>query len=252
MNTLIVGSDKTPLLHYVPERFLIIDDGPLIDQLTIPKRRAVHVFDIQKDTFNPLKDMSYIKAREFLDVLNAIFPEGESTLTRRYSNFQILSALLDSPTRLETLIKESKDTMDAYQKVQTLLLSPVLERVLNRPTNMSFKGTIIARLDRALLGDFDSYVLANLLISQFDGTVIVPDFGFYAAPFHTSLIRQGRLIAGVSSLDEVPDFRSRLLQFPVKVGSKCTLDDAELLARYAGIPLIPEEPYRQFIAERVA
>lgn len=131
------------------------------------------------------------------------------------------------------------------------MLSPVLERVLNGPTNFSLKGTVIARLDRRTLGDFDSFVLANLLISQYDGPVVIPDFGFYACRSHTSLIRQERLIAGINSFDEVPDFKSRLLMIEAKLGSRCTPDDAEVLALYAGIPKGTNQ-YNDFIARNIA
>ena len=235
MNALIVGSHKEPILKHLPDNFLIIDDGSLIDALSLPQRKAVTVFDPAVHSFNPLKDIDYRQAREFVNVLDAIFPEGESTLTKRYSNFIILGALLNKPKSLDGLIELKKETMDAYQKVQTLLLSPVLERVLNRPTNLSFRGTIIARLDRAVLGDFDSFVLANLLISQYAGTVVIPDFGFYACKFHSSLIRQNRLVAGINSFDELPDFKSKLLLIGNKMGSHCTPDDAKVLAQYEGI-----------------
>lgn len=240
MNCLIVGFDKSQITRYLPDRFLIIDDGPIIDALELPKRRAVTVFDPDHHSFNPLKDIDYRRAREFLNVLDAVFPEGQNTLTKRNSNFVLLNALMASPKRLDSLVPtpDKKDTgaLDAYQKVQTLLLSPVLERVLNRPTNMSLKGTVLARLDRAALGDFDSFVLANLLISQYDGPVVIPDFGFYAShPFHMNLIRQKRLIVGINSFDEVPRFKNDLLLFEQKIGRQCTPEDAKLLAIYEGI-----------------
>jgi hypothetical protein len=232
MNALTVGFDKTPLLHYLPKQFLLIDDGPLIDQLDLPHTKAITFFDVDKHTFNPLKDIDYRRAREFLGVLDAVFPEGANTLTKRYSNFQLLTALLSRPKRLDRLIADTKETQDAYQKIQTLLLSPVLSRVLNNPTNMSFKGTIIARLDRAVLGDFDCFVLANLLISQYAGTAVIPDFGFYASPFHVSLIRQDRLVAGISTFEEVPTMKHQLLSIHTKVASHASSDDAEILALY--------------------
>lgn len=246
-NVLVIGSDKEPLLQHLPDRFLLIDDGPLIDALDMPERRSVTIFDPAVHSFNPLKGMTYLKAREFISVLDAIFPEGENTLTKKNSSFVLLNALLSKPRKLDTLITPSKDTQDAYQKIQTLLLSPVLENVLTKPTNLSFKGTIIAQLDRAKLGDFDSFVLANLLISQYQGPVVIPDFGFYACRFHSSLMRQNRLIAGVSSFDEVPGFKSQLLMIEEKIGSHCTPDDAKVLALYAGIPQGTNE-YNDFIA----
>jgi hypothetical protein len=50
MNALIVGSEKDRILDYLPDSFLIIDDGPIIDQLE--KGRT---FDVETDSFNPLK-----------------------------------------------------------------------------------------------------------------------------------------------------------------------------------------------------
>jgi hypothetical protein len=242
MNALIVGFDKAPILRHIPRsNFLLIDDGTVGDQVQVRARR----FDIAKHSFNPIKDIDYRRAREFITVLDAVFPEGETTLTKKVSNFILLRTLLEGDPRsrrrrtlsdLFPVEPDRKDTgrVDAYQKIQTLLLSPVLERVLNRPTTMSFKGTMVARLDRAELGDFDAFVLGNFLISQYSGTVIVPDFGFYACPFHVKLLRQGRLIAGINSFDEVPDLRNELLQADEKIGSRCTSDDAEVLALYAG------------------
>ena len=238
MNKLIVGTDKTKILEHLPDSFLLIDDGEIIDALSIPKRRKVTRFSPEKSSFNPLKGMGYRKAREFIAVLDAVFPEGESTLTKKASNFTLLNALLDKPTRLDKLIpRPGKDPgqIDAYQKIQTLLLSPVLEPVLCRPTNFPFDGILLARLDRAKLGDFDCFVFANLLIAQYKGAVVIPDFGFYACDFHTSLIRQNRLIACVNFLDEAPEFRNQLLLIDQKIGRHCTAEDAKALASYAGL-----------------
>ena len=234
MNALIVGTNKQTILDFLPETFLMIDDGELLDQISFPKRKIVLHFDISKHTFNPLKNIDYKKARDFVNVLNAVFPEGESTLPRKNSTFVLLKALLDKPTFLDKLITQSKDTEDAYQKIQTLLLSPVLERVLNTRLSFTLSGTILVRLDRAELGDFDCFVLGNLLISQYQGAVVIPDFGFYAHPGYRTLIRQNRLIAGVNSFDELPDFKSQLLTIEQKIGSHCTSDDADALALYAG------------------
>lgn len=224
---LIVGTDKTDLLPSSP--FLLIHDGEF--DVSIPHR----TFDYQKHTFNPLKGMNYLNARTFLNVLNGVFPEGETTLTKRYSDYVVLQALLLKPKRLATLIEDTKETQDAYQKIQTLLLSPVLNRVLTNPTNFSFKGTIVAKLDRAELGDFDAYVLANLLISQYKGRVVLPDFGFYQCPFHRQLLRQGRLHVGINAFDEVPEWKSQLLLIDEKSGHHCTAEDAATLAEYSGL-----------------
>jgi hypothetical protein len=237
MNILIVGTNKQPIVRTLPDTFLLIDDGPLIDAIELPERRAVTFFDPTRHSFNPLKGMTYRRARDFIAVLNAVFPEGDTTLTRKNSNFVMLEALLNKPQRLETLIAAKSDSayVDARQKIQTLLFSPVLKNVLTRPTNISFKGILFAKLDRAALGDFDCFVLANLLIAQYPGTVVIPDFGFYASPPHSDLLRQGRLIAGINSFDEVPQFKHTLLLAPTKIPSRCNAEDAKILALYQGL-----------------
>lgn len=233
---LIVGTDNTKILDHLPSSFLLIDDGPMIDALTF-KRRRITKFDHKTHSLNPLKGMDYKRARDFMALINSIFPEGESTLTRKNSNFVLLNALLAKPGTLDTLLEPSKDpaAQDAYQKIQTLLLSPVLNRVLLRPQNFSLKGIVLARLNRAELGDFDCFVLGNLLISQYQGHVVVPDYGFYACPFHTGLIRQVRLTAGVNYLDELPDTIKSLMLLGELLPSRALYDDAEALALHAGL-----------------
>jgi hypothetical protein len=254
---LIVGTNKSPILKHVPQTFLLIDDGSIIDRLTFPKRRKITRFDPAKHSFNPLATIDHKRARDFLGVLNAVFPQGENTLTRGNADTFLLEALTGHPTRLDRLICEPTDLKDtghveAYRKIRTLLLSPVLNRVLCRPTNLSFKGILLARLNRAELGDFDCFVLGNLLIGQYQGHIIVPDFGFYAAPHHTSLIRQGRLTAGVNFLDEVPlRLRQSLLLMPDKIASHATFDDAETLAVYCGLARGTNE-FNDYVAHAMA
>jgi hypothetical protein len=57
-----------------------------------------------------------------------------------------------------------------------LLVSPILKRVLCNPTNFSFnpRSAILARLNRAELGDFDALVLGLFLMAHFKGQVVVP------------------------------------------------------------------------------
>lgn len=248
MNALIVGTNKQPILQNLPDAFLLIDDGDLIDAIDLPARRAVTNFDPANHSFDPLKGMTYRRARDFINVLDAVFPEGESTLTRKNANFVLLEALLNKPKHLDVLIPAKSDGayVDARQKIQTLLLSPILKNVLTRPTNISFKGIILAKLNRAELGDFDCFVLANLLISQYKGTVVIPDFGFYACPSHSDLLRQDRLVAGINSFDEVPKHKHNLLLVPNKTASRCNADDAKLLALYEGL-LPGTNAYNDFV-----
>jgi hypothetical protein len=187
--------------------------------------------------------MDYPKARQFVGIINAVFPEGESTLTRKNSTFVLLQALLKNKSRtLEALLAPSHDPgeQDAYQKIQTLLLSPVLKRFLCSPTTLRLRGRhtphtiLLARLDRATLGDFDCFVLGNLLVSADHGPVVIPDFGFYAIPHSIQHMRQGRLIAGLNSLSELDHLRPlrNLLLLEPKIARRTTFDDAEAIARY--------------------
>jgi hypothetical protein len=118
-----------------------------------------------------------------------------------------------------------------------LLMSPVLKRVLCNPGDQfSFKpnSVILAKISRAELGEFDALVLGLLLMAHYKGQVIVPDFGFYGRDAHVSLIREGRLIAGENTLQEVtPKLRQNVLLIPNKVAAGTTFDDAETLAGYA-------------------
>jgi hypothetical protein len=76
--------------------------------------------------------------------------------------------------------------------------------VLCNPTNFSFnpKSAIVAKISRNELGDFDSLVLGLLLMSHGQGQVVVPDLGFYGRDFHSRLVREERLTAGVNYLDD--------------------------------------------------
>lgn len=238
MNALIVGTDPSPILDFIPnDTFLFIGDGEVCEDV-LSSGRTVRRFDISKDTFDPLKAITYRRAQEFKHVLDARFRGGDSTLTKESGLSLILRALLDNPKNLATLIpKPGKGAPSgqiwAHEKIQELLLSPVLEPVLTRGTNMSFKGTIVARLDRAELGDDDCLILGNLLMSMYPGQVIVTDFGFYGRRHHIALLRQERLIAHVRSLDELPEeLRRELLFVKDPVPSLANADDAETLAVY--------------------
>src|SRR6195952_3621459 len=74
-----------------------------------------------------------------------------------------------------------------------------------------------------------------LLMAHFKGQVVMPDFGFYGRDCHVSLIREGRLIAGVNFLGELPEkLRQATLIQSERLSSGTTLHDAETLAEYAG------------------
>jgi len=263
MNFLSVGADKSPLIEYIDfsKKTLILDDGPFIDSLSIPKRRKVVRFDVGEHHFNPLKGMDYQKARELIAVLDAVFPEGDTTLTKENARFEILTALLGKVSTLDKLIEEPFDKKEtgklkAYQMIQTMMMSPVLSSVFSGQINFSLNGIVLARLDRAALGDFDAFVLGNLLISLFKGQVVVPDFGFYGREHHVSLIREERLIAGVTTLSRVarvaPDLHDELLTIPSKKGARTTYKDAVTLANYLCNKAPGSNGYDEFIAGLMA
>lgn len=253
---LILGTDKTDtLIAHLPERYLLIEDGKIADRLP---RRGIKRLDFEnRHHFNLLDDMDYQGARRFIDILDARFPEGADTLTRKASNHTILKALLrHRAATLDKLIwlpeKPTPGQIDAYQKIETLLFSPVLKRALLRPINFPMDGKLVARLDRATLGDFDCFILGNLLMALYQGHIVVPDFGFYGRPHHIQLMRQNRLIAGLNSLSEIksPELRDALLLMDEKIACHCLPKDAEELAQYTGF-LKDTVGYSDFIAAAV-
>jgi hypothetical protein len=141
--------------------------------------------------------------------------------------------------------------------VEDILLSPPLRKALRKPIPRWFLSgsTIVARLNRKEIGDDDARIIANMLISQFKGPVVIEDFGFYGRRQHAALIREERLIAGVYTLSELDDeLRGRAVLIE-KVGRGCTFEDAETLAKYAGHRPDPSRKYNdfnKFVAEAMA
>jgi hypothetical protein len=224
MNKLFIGLTKTV---EPAARGLFIND----EVFDIPRAR---IFDPTKHSFNPLKNMDYRKARALADILYTAAPQGDNTLTVRNGKRSLLKALM-AATRLDKIHGDEEVT----GMIEDLLQSPVLTRVLCQATNFSFNpnSLILARINRAELGDFDSLILGLFLIEHFKGQVVVPDLGFYGRDVHVSLIREQRLIAGVNFLSELPlKLRNNILLVEDKIGSGATFDDAETLANYARIP----------------
>jgi hypothetical protein len=116
-----------------------------------------------------------------------------------------------------------------------LLFNPVVRNVLcgKRQFKCDDKRLIGAKLDRSEIGERAALIIGLFLIGHYKGQIIVPDFGFYGRDAHASLIREERLIAGVNSLDELPDkLRNSVLLIKDKQASGAVADDAELLATY--------------------
>src|SRR5207237_837427 len=88
-----------------------------------------------------------------------------------------------------------RDYLFIDDEATTISRSTVFDPVKHR---FNPKSMIVARINRAELGDFDALVLGLFLMSHFKGQLVVPDLGFYGRDAHVSLVRQNRLIAGVS------------------------------------------------------
>jgi hypothetical protein len=236
MNHLLIGqADKTERLLELAERpFLLIDDGPIADAFLANTR--ARLFDIDEHSFNPLFAMDYKRARDFAQALYTASPEGENTLTVRNGKRALTRLLLNRPKRLDALPRSGNDPgeVEALATVDDMLLSPVLRRVLCSPDKQALpKGSLVARLDRAVIGDFDAFLLASLLVSQFQGQVIVPDFGFYGRDFYASLIRQNRLVCSVNYLAELsPRLGQLVLSIKDKSVYRTTPEDAKRLVVY--------------------
>jgi len=251
MNRLHVGFSKN--VELPKGGYLLICDE-------VPEVKRARIFDPLTHSFNPIKNIDYRRARQIADLLYTVSPQGENTLTVRNGKRALLRMLLDDPGRLDKLRGDRKDPaqMEALDGVEDMLRSPVLERVLCNPTNFSFNenSRILVPLNRAELGDFDALVLGLFLMAHYKGQVVVPDFGFYGREAHTSLIREGRLIAGVNTLQELsPRLRQAVLLIEDKVASGATYEDAELLAKYAGLrpdPTRERSPYNEFVREAMA
>lgn len=237
MNSLLLGTaDKTDtLLQLTSPGFLLIDDGPIASAFLEHFPRAKR-FDPSKHSFNPLRGMDYKSARDFAQILYTASPEGRDTLTVRNGKRTLARLLLENPTRLDRIKSGDPADAEALATIGDVLFSPMMRKILCTPDGFRFRGSVVAHVDRAVLGDFDAFVLASLLISQFKGQIIIPDFGFYGRPLHLALLRQNRLTAGVNFLSELePRLRQAVLLIKNKTGRHTTYDDALELAHYAGL-----------------
>jgi hypothetical protein len=243
---LFVGSKLSKIIRdNLPTRYLLINDGEVSDDL-VPPHNDVLYFDPAVHSFDVLEGMNHRRARDLANVLYAADPGGENTLTVRNGKRALSKLLLDAKS-LDHITGNRKDPAiaEALGLLEDVLFSPLVRNVLCRRTNFSFlsrhKGkrsgpkTIIARLNRAELGDKDCFIIGNLLALMYQGHIVIPDFGFYACPSHMSLIRQQRLTAGVRNLEQLPPlFRQAVLQLEPRTGAGATFDDAETLALTAG------------------
>ena len=238
MNKLIVGFSKDVALPKA--EFLLIDDVVVSDGYA-------QVFDPLKDSFNPLQGLEYKRARQIADVLYTLYPQGENTLTVRNGKRELLKALMDAGR-----FDEVKGSEEVEGMISDILVSPVLKRVLcsGKKKQFSFnpRAVILARIDRAELGDFDALVLGLLLMAHYNGQIVVPDFGFYGRLSHLSLMREERLIAGVNYLGELPEkLRQGILLIKDKEGRGVLHEDAVVLARFMSKWTPGQDGYNSFV-----
>lgn len=224
MNKLFVGFKSE--VELPPGGFLFISDE-------VPEIYRSVIFDPLKDCFNPLKDITHKRARELANVLCDIYPFGNTTLTMGRIRRKLPRAFLESK-RMDNI----KADEEVSELIDDVLFSPVVRNMLCNPGNQfSFKkgAKVLARVNRAELGEFDAFVIGAFLIGNYPGTVVVTDTGFYGRDGHAALVRENRFIAHVNSLSDVPkELRKSLLSIKDKTARGCLFEDAELLAKYAG------------------
>jgi len=256
-NLLIVGfDDKTDFILSqldFSQPTLIVDDGPLLDALELPstrldfsQSREIVRLDWTRHHLNPLQHIDYLQACDLLAAFQATFPAGQNTLTKEGAWDWLLEAFLGAAKgeRLDKLFRAKFDDpgyVSAQRMVRRLMRSPLLKQVLCAPTNFPMDAVVLARISRATLGDFDSFVLGNLLINQFQGQVIVIDGGFYLRDHHIRLIRQGRLFLCVDYLEQLsPSLREAALGIRDKVAFRTSQNDADILKLYFRSVLNPD------------
>lgn len=246
MNQLHVGTHRN-IAAPPGGAFLFITDE-------VPPLPNISVFDPLVHSFNPLKDITHKRARELADVLYAIYPQGENTLTVRDGRMALAPAMMAAKT-----FDKVTGTIETQALVADVLFSPVVRSVLCSPRRrFPFKPRAwnYARIDRKELGDRDALVLGFFLISHFQGQLIIPDFGFYGRDAHVALIREDRLIAGLNFLDELPErLRNAALLIEEKDAAGALYDDAVLLAKFAGLrpdPTREDNDFNRFISRAMA
>lgn len=269
MNVLAVGTNITDVILDKLRglrSFLLVDDGPMIDEFISRTRLDYTELDFsrhddQLPRFNPLSRMNDLRAENFVADLDILILGGDNTLTRKNANHLIYKTLVTmKPKNLDKLFKllmplSPKDVefKDAAQKIERLLLSSVLRRVFTGKPNFTIRGILLARINRAELGDFASRALTYFLIDRYPGQIVIPRFGLYGRKHHASLIEQDRLIAGVNYLSE-SELEDELLLIEEKIPNFCLYDDAVRLAKYAGLmpdPTRVDNDYNNYIKRAV-
>ncbi len=218
----------------------------------VPRSR---VFDPARHSFNILRRINYRGATDFVAVIEALFPRGDGTLTKDGGLDHLFDCLEKGPRWMDGMIEKPDKRSStghawSYSKIERILRSHVLRRVFCNPNNFSWnpRSIIFARINRAELSEFDALTLGLFLISFYKGPhIVIPDGGFYLRDCHTSLIREGRLIAGCNTLSELPQKVRAALLLGNRVPAGTSYDDAVELARYAGL-MPTSNAYNDFIS----
>lgn len=225
----------------------------------IPKHAKAKIFDPFEDCFNPLrKGIEKKEARELARALYTASPQGENTLTFRNGRRALARALADGKRfdklEVHSNIKGVKEEVEGM--IEELLFTDLMRRVLCTDDDFAFTGRntkVFARVNRAELGEEDALALTFLLIANYKGQLVIPDFGFCGRDCHASLINEGRLIAGVKTLAELsPKLRQAVLSIEEKVARRVTFEDAQTLANYMCKHPPPTDGYDTFIKGAMA
>lgn len=186
----------------LPKTYLLISD----DIPTLPNAR---IFNPLKHSLNPLKDDSYLGRCRFVDTIDAIFSSpGEARFTKELgldfiheclAKKRSLSKLIPAPDK-----KSTTGHQWAYSKIQRLLLSPVLKKMLTSRINFAFTDSpiILARINEKEIGRFDARAITFFLIAHYKGTIVIPKYGSYFHFSHLPMIRDGRLIVSGALYDD--------------------------------------------------
>lgn len=202
---------------------------------------------------------------------DAMFPEGETTLSKRHARFLfancirlllenngtllgILKLLTDLSFRQKCLLKLQKDPKGdptvfsnwevlkskqydsafalLHSQLSTLFMSPMVRNIIGQQETTLDADIVIANLDRAKLGDTTARLLGGLLLVHSRGRVMVNDYGFFGSPVP---LAQERFTLAVNFLDELPArLRQEVLGIADKTVFKTNKRDAEDLAFYVG------------------
>lgn len=226
MNELTVGSgfDLKPIGH-----------GCLFITDSIPEElyRRAKIFDPKKDRFNPLKGITDESAWSLSEALYTISDGGKDTLTVRKGRLELAKALRASKNFLA--VRSDNEEVQGMLE-QILFFKTVKDMVSGDEFSLAKNTVVIAHLDRKALGSRVCLIVGLLLLNAYKGQVVVKDFDFYGRDAHIDLIEQGRLMAHVRTLANVPTrLRENLLLIKKKSAINANYKDAKMLAESSGL-----------------